>query len=534
MGSELNIVASHINADFMRMKINIAIIIFLNLVLLAGFQLYWSTPHSSEYQKLDELKAEYSKPAKKVVDHSRFEILQQEFKSGAEVSAACASCHQERHEEVMQSNHWNWEREEYIEGKGVTYLGKKNIINNFCIGATSNEQACAKCHIGFGYEKENSFFANESNVDCLSCHTQSEDYVKDGGWGNPNAQLDLSKAAQQVAMPEKVNCGTCHFFSGGGNNVKHGDLEYALLDCSRETDVHMASNGIDLNCTDCHTTENHNIKGKLYSISSENTNRASCEDCHSSMAHEDATLNAHGNKVACQTCHIPEYAKENATKMTWDWSTAGKLKDGEPFHLEDEDHNHTYLSIKGSFTWEKNVKPEYTWFNGTADHYILGDKTDTLKPIAINTLNGSYHDGKIIPVKVHRAKQPYDPVNQLLIQPHTVNPEKGSGAYWTDFDWEKASAIGQEKMGLPFSGEVAFANTEMSWPINHMVAPADKALSCTECHTDAPEGRLSQLSGFYMPGRDGHGDLDKIGKLLLLLALSGVALHTLGRIIFKS
>ena len=34
--------------------------------------------------------------------------------------------------------------------------------------------------------------------------------------------------------------------------------------------------------------------------------------------------------------------------------------------------NHTYLSIKGSFKWGKILKPEYVWFNGTAEHYLIG------------------------------------------------------------------------------------------------------------------------------------------------------------------
>jgi hypothetical protein len=36
-------------------------------------------------------------------------------------------------------------------------------------------------------------------------------------------------------------------------------------------------------------------------------------------------LNRHTSKLACQTCHIPEFARGGiATKMSWDWSTAGQ------------------------------------------------------------------------------------------------------------------------------------------------------------------------------------------------------------------
>ena len=64
--------------------------------------------------------------------------------------------------------------------------------------------------------------------------------------------------------------------------------------------------------------------------------------------------------------------------MSWKWSDAGKLKDGKPYEEEDSLGNHNYMSIKGSFVWERNVKPDYIWFNGTADHYLLGD---TIKSI---------------------------------------------------------------------------------------------------------------------------------------------------------
>jgi len=35
--------------------------------------------------------------------------------------------------------------------------------------------------------------------------------------------------------------------------------------------------------------------------------------------------------VACQSCHIPDFARVNPTKMSWDWAQSGKLKDGKKF-----------------------------------------------------------------------------------------------------------------------------------------------------------------------------------------------------------
>jgi octaheme c-type cytochrome (tetrathionate reductase family) len=287
----------------------------------------------------------------------------------------------------------------------------------------------------------------------------------------------------------------------------------------------MAANGMDMLCVDCHTAENHQIKGKLYSLSSQNSDRSECEDCHTNLPHFDDMLNRHTAKVACQTCHIPEYAKVNATKMTWKWSETGKLIDGKPYHEEDEDGNHTYLSTKGAFTWEKNVIPEYIWFNGTADHYILGDTIKSI-PVQMNTLYGSANDGKskIIPVKIHRGDQIYDKENNILIQPKTFSKAKNDSAYWQGFNWHTASAAGMKRVGLPYSGEYGFVETEMYWPVNHMVSPKENSLTCTDCHA-RENGRIANLTGFYLPGRDQNKLIDSFGSIMIILSLLGVLTH---------
>lgn len=476
--------------------------------------------------KLEKLKQEYAVKPVASVDHSKLPALQKKFNTPQEVTETCITCHTERHKEVMASSHWNWERVSYIKDRGLKATGKSNVLNNFCIGATGNEQACAKCHIGYGMGSDEYDFENASNVDCMVCHDNSHEYLKGSAMaGYPARTVNLNKVAQSVGSPLKDNCGMCHFYSGGGNNVKHGDLEESLLATTRDVDVHMAANGMDMSCVDCHTAENHQIKGKLYSVSSDNNNRAYCEDCHTNLPHKDDMINRHTSKVACQTCHIPEYSKVNATKMAWKWSEAGKLKDGKPFHEEDEDGNHNYLSIKGSFDWQKNVEPEYVWFNGTADHYILGDTVKSI-PVQVNKLYGSANDGKskIIPVKIHRGDQIYDPNTKMLIQPRLWGKAEGDSAYWKDFDWNLAAAAGMKDVGLPYSGEYDFIETEMYWPVNHMVSPKEKSLQCNDCH-QREDGRLANLTGFYLPGRDKSDIIDSFGSLLIILSILGVLFH---------
>ena len=511
-------------------KIILSLVIVFSLILVT---IYFIKPRETAPEKLTDLKFKISKKVKPTTDHSKLEQLQQNFTTAQEVTKACQSCHTEAHKQVMQSNHWNWEREEYIKDRGIVYIGKKNAINNFCIGVEGNEKSCAKCHIGFGITDKMNGYTDSSNIDCLICHDNSESYIKGNEMsGFPDPSIDLGIIARSVGKTSRSNCGVCHFFGGGGNNVKHGDLEKSMFNPSKETDIHMASDGANMQCTDCHITENHKMLGKIYSLSSMNRDRSECEQCHTETPHAEEILNEHTLKVSCQTCHIPVYAKVNSTKTEWDWSTAGRLDNGKPIEEDDELGNHAYLSIKGSFKWGKNLSPEYVWFNGTADHYLLGDTiSDISKPLVLNSLNGSYkeRDSKIIPVKVHRAKQPYDNVTKMLIQPKLFSDSKGEGAFWKDFDWVRASEVGMKDVNLPFSGNVSFINTEMYWPVNHMVSSKDESLQCIQCHT-RNDSKLKNLKDFYMPGRDYNPVVETGGIGIILLSIVGIAAHSILRI----
>ncbi len=502
----------------------IPFVLLLMFLIAAGILFETDSPPP----RLQILKANLSEKEAPSVDHSKLKELQKVFNSPQEVTLACMSCHTERHKEIMGSSHWNWERPEYIEGRGIVYIGKKNAINNFCIGIEGNELSCAKCHVGYGMKDDMFSYTDSSNIDCLICHDNTGDYVKGSEMGGlPDPSINLAEIAQKVGSPTRNNCGYCHFFGGGGNNVKHGDLEKSMFYPTKEIDVHMAADGPDLQCVDCHLTKNHKMLGKMYSVSSMNKDRSTCEQCHGEAPHEDGLINEHTVKVSCQTCHIPVYAKDAATKMEWDWSTAGKLKDGKPFSLKDENGNETYMSIKGSFVWADSVKPDYIWFNGTADHYLLGDSVRDLSgPLKINSLNGSYADrkSKIYPVKIHKSKQPFDHGTHILIQPKLFAKEVGEGAFWKDFDWQKAAEIGMKEIDLPYTGELAFIETEMYWPVNHMVSAKEESVGCTECHT-RENSRLTGLNDFYMPGRDYNPLVEGFGKSMIFVTLFGVVLH---------
>jgi octaheme c-type cytochrome (tetrathionate reductase family) len=273
------------------------------------------------------------------VDHK--DIVKGPFATGQEVTAACLACHSDSADEMMVTTHFTWESKPFdVPGRDqpVT-IGKANQLNNFCISAQGNQKKCMSCHTGYGWQEGGLRLHQPLNVDCLACHADRAVYGK-GEYGDPAEGVDLLAAAQSVRAPTRENCGACHFNGGGGNAVKHGDLDESLYYPDQELDVHMGE--YDFICTDCHTTENHLVKGRLvvdnYQV--DPTEQVSCTQCHSNAPHEDERINTHLDSVACQTCHVPAYALQNPTKLTWDWSTAGQDR-RRPLHLpEDQGHLH--------------------------------------------------------------------------------------------------------------------------------------------------------------------------------------------------
>jgi len=498
-------------------------------------------------------------------DHSKFTELQQDFKSGPEVTRACLKCHTEAAKQIQKTTHWTWEYRDPATGQ---LLGKKHLVNNFCTSVPTNEAFCNACHVGYGWKDDSFDFTKQENVDCLVCHDTTGIYKKPPGFaGNPITKdvefppgsgkilkaIDLKKVAQHVGKTSRDTCGACHFYGGGGDGVKHGDMDSSLSAPDKELDVHMDAVGNDFPCATCHMTTGHQVPGSRYAPTAKDVagprirgkadtrNPTTCEACHGDRPHPVKTLqvgnhgeklNEHARIIACQTCHIPEFARGGVpTKMSWDWSTAGKLTpDGKPYETKDAKGHPIYSSKKGDFVLGEDVKPEYIWFNGEVTYTLLTDKLKIKDGvIQINSYGGSPDDGKsmIWPVKVFRGKQPYDPVNQTLVMIHTAGDD--NTAYWTNFNWKNAITTAMADVHAPFSGKYDFVKTEMYWPITHMVAPKGEALSCQQCHS--ADGRLKNIKGVYMPGRDANKLLNMAGWGIALLALIGVLIHGSLRII---
>ena len=497
--------------------------------------------------------------SKSTADHSKFKELQKEFKSGPEVTKACLACHTEAAKQVHHSKHWTWE---YQNPKTGQMLGKKHVINNFCTSISSNQEFCTACHAGYGWKDNNFDFAKQENVDCLICHESTGTYRKLPGLAGHPAYKDmefpagsgrivkapnLKNVAQSVGKSSRQNCGACHFFGGGGDAVKHGDLDSSLTNPPKYLDVHMDKDGLNFSCGTCHKTTGHDVPGSRYAPTAkdeggkshmrgkEDSNPATCQACHTNAPHKgNARLNSHSEKIACQTCHIPEFARAQPTKTLWDWSTAGKLDaQGEPLRIKDSGGHDAYDSRKGDFKYESHVIPNYVWFNGTVNYTLRETKLNPDELVKINSFEGSPSDGqsKIWPIKIFHGKQPYDKASMQLLIPHTFGDKDDDEAFWRVFDWNKAFTAGMRSVNEKFSGEFGFVTTEMYWPITHMVAPKSDALTCAQCHAPTVgDGRLDKVPGIYMPGRSANVWLDRIGWTIALLTLIGVLVHGAGRI----
>src|SRR6056297_1297600 len=105
----------------------------------------------------------------------------------------------------------------------------------------SNEARCTSCHAGYGWKNKNFDFSDLEKIDCLVCHDQTGKYKKfPTGAGYPAKPLqenpnkpgqmgqmfagkkffptpNYTKVAQSVGKPTRRNCGTCHFYGGGGD-----------------------------------------------------------------------------------------------------------------------------------------------------------------------------------------------------------------------------------------------------------------------------------------------------------------------------
>ena len=427
-------------------------------------------------------------------------------------TSQCLNCHGKIGDDVTTTGHWNWQGVvANIAGYDGEIHGKADLINNFCQAVPSNEGRCTQCHIGIGWKDKTFDFQNPKNIDCLVCHDQTGTYKKAPTTaGAPDPTIDLTAVAQSVGqnagVPPIKGCLFCHTNAGGDDNVKHGDISSALAATIREYDVHLATDGGQMNCVSCHQVKkdtagnvlSHGIGGFAYHSVDEGV-MAKCTDCHLPATSTHAgtsvqTIVETHPTLACQTCHIPLIGRQVSTMTDWRWEQAGLA--AAPAECAPADPavvpagRLTYGKQKGCFIWENDVRPVLRYFDGEWNRMMVNvnDKYTSL-PVDLASPTATYQTpgAMIYPFKKMVGNQPADAGNQTVLIPNLFgNATTDPDAFWVSFDWAKALASGAAYTGQTYTGAFEFVDTVMLLKVDHGVAPGADSYGmggdCTDCH----------------------------------------------------
>lgn len=412
-----------------------------------------------------------------------------------EGTRTCLQCHEKEAERLFRSQHYQWKGgAPHISNAKGKLLGKMNTINDFCtnpvanwIGAVKNSRGevitrgCSACHAGLGLKPSSEMTSAQlQNIDCLQCHASGyrrDVYEKPGGgwewkpilWQN---QEGLDSVAKRISLPTRIMCLRCHSSSGGGANYKRGDLEYVLSDATRDYDVHMGTDGANLQCIDCHKGSDHRVRGRGTDLSANDMPKSvACEDCHKNAPHKSADLNRHVARVNCTVCHIPSFARTDPTDMVRDWSKPS--------------YNPETGKYSATITLEKDVTPIYAWFNGNTREQLLGEPLDKLPDGTVGMMipEGSRKDpaARIYTFKLHHGRLP------VLAGKQWITPIQVE-EFFQKGELEKAVRRAAEQTYGVKNATFTWVDTTRYMGIFHGVRPASKALQCADCHS--PNGRM--------------------------------------------
>ena len=426
------------------------------------------------------------------------EYTHQNYFENYEGTQTCLQCHQEAAENFFHSQHYQWRGNApgIVNARGRK-LGKMNTFNDFCTSPTGNwigevknkrgeviSRGCSICHAGLGKLPAEKMDQEQlENIDCLVCHASGyrrDVYQNDKGeWGiRPvlwKNREGLDSVSKRISQPTRVMCLRCHSASGGGPNYKRGDLEYKLADAERDYDVHMGTDGKNMQCVSCHAGEKHRVRGRGTDLSGTDSpgHSLSCStsECHGGSPHQAKVLNRHTSRVNCTVCHIPSFAREEPTDMFRDWSQS--------VYNEEADKYYAKIAL------EKDVKPVLAWYNGKTWAQLPGEPARKLADgsVGIMVPQGSRRDpnAKLFAFKLHRAKMPLLAERNWLI-PIMVEHFFSSGALEESIHLAAKAVYGVE------NAKYSWVETKRYMGIFHGVQPAKKALACLDCH--GPAGRM--------------------------------------------
>ena len=435
----------------------------------------------------------------------------------------CVACHQEEAQQVHTSVHYQQSGMTPNVTNTSENAGKSDSAFNTYCGSTRTSPffTCAGCHVGNGLPPSPEQSAEQlNNIDCLMCH--QDDYARVGAPpyedakvvgrnGKPTTisipvaktfrfmpnekamKISMLEAARTVHPTTRKTCLRCHAGASGSDGGKRGDLSSVTVDPPKSSDIHMSSHGEDLACAECHDAGNHRVLGRGLDLRPNDVpDRLTCARCHSDQPHGDFdptegdSLDRHAERVACQSCHIPTFAKDVSTEMVRDW-TKTHFSPG---------------ACGGRGGWvpsevrASDVVPSYRWFDGTSEVYVLGqvptENENGEKAFGIPNGEVDSAGAKIYPMKEHRSVAAQHDATGVMI-PHSTF------TFFTQNSFDEAVRVGMEKEGL--EGTYTLVDVHTYQTINHGVEDDDNALDCGQCHdsfdeTSAPRMDLQGELGY--------------------------------------
>lgn len=416
----------------------------------------------------------------------------------------CLPCHEAEAREVHASVHYQWQGPAPSMSHGPPRQGKlAGAQDSYAGPILGNWDACGACHIGLGRMPEDDgapSLAQLAEIDCLVCHQAGYRRLRRKGRYVPDTQamgMSLDDAVRRVHRPQRANCLACHAMAHGGDGVKRGDLAQAQARTfDREFDVHMALEAGNLRCQDCHGVERHRFAGQGTDLRpTDRPHAISCAACHrlrdTAEGHAIPAINRHVARVACQTCHVPLYAREafdtpesEATEIHRSWRDTADLDP--PF--------------RPAGTQANNLVPRYRFWNRLSTNGLLRDS------VSMDPATGAYPSSrpqgavgdppgasKLYPFKYHTTELPRLPRSGELVAPDTrVFAATGDG--------EAAAAAGVVNMGHPPGEPYRWVSTDAFQLLNHQVAPAYRVLGCGDCHGNPARMNLQGELGYQLKG----------------------------------
>jgi hypothetical protein len=411
----------------------------------------------------------------------------------------CLSCHRTQSAAMYQGVHYQWMASGAKMTTGPASQGKMDsldgasALNAYCINILGGWKACGACHAGTGAKPVATATPTDaqlSSIDCLMCHkngTIATPYARTRnattGLFEPNTGIDMNNVVRTIIKPVRSTCLGCHAKAGGGDAVKRGDIALASGTTADSLyDVHMATSRGNLSCQSCHTFTNHKVSGRGSDLRpQDSTTGVACSStaCHPAKnsltsGHTTVDTDHHVGRVACQTCHLPMYAKNandtaateaTETNRTWEAS----------------EWNATLLRYEPLPTKANDLTPKYAFWNGTSwgsnltDTAVIDPATGFYKisrPVgAINDAAGT----KLYPFKYKTAQQPLDTTTGKLLGLSTAS-------FFADGVYATAVTTGLANMGR--AGDAwQTVTTDEYQVLNHQIPTATgNVLACADCH----------------------------------------------------